>query len=179
MPADVMCCEAEAGAATPKVRPCRTLGHPRTPHRTAVVLVARCCARARAWQTCALTRGRRCKPVRGLSEGPPSCYCLWFECVVGQGGRVLRTHSPGGQTLPKSLLARAWGDGRAESGRPASGRRTREGWSPCPGRASVGLWRCVEATTSTSTGTNISSKKLVSAPPRAPAWIKCSNNINF
>ena len=26
----------------------------------------------------------------------------------------------------------------------------------------MGLWRCVEATTSTSTGTNISSKKLVS-----------------
>ena len=63
------------------------------------------CARACARQTGALTRGRRCKPVCGLSEGPPSCYCLWFKCVVGQGGRVLRTHSPVGQTQLKSLLS--------------------------------------------------------------------------
>jgi hypothetical protein len=55
------------------------------------------------------------KPVRGLSEGPPSCYCLWFEYVVGQGARVLRTHSRGGQTLPKPLLAHARGEVGAPS----------------------------------------------------------------
>jgi hypothetical protein len=112
VPADVMYCEAEAGAATPKVRPCRThgLNQPK-PRRIVVVLVARCCARVRTRQTGALTRGRRCKLVCGLSEGPLSCYCLRFECVVGQGGRVLRTHSPEGQTLPKINDGHVRGEG--------------------------------------------------------------------
>ena len=87
--------------------------HQPKPRRTTVVLVARCFARASARQTCALTHGRRCKPVRGRFEGPPSCYCLRFECVVGRGGRVLRTHSPRGQTLPKIT------DGPARGGRCA------------------------------------------------------------
>jgi hypothetical protein len=86
-----------------------------TPDRTSqshvVVLVARCCARARTRQTGALTRGRRYKPARGLSEGPPSCYYLRFECVVGQRGRVLRTHSPGGKRYPKSLMGSRVGGG--------------------------------------------------------------------
>jgi hypothetical protein len=155
VPADVMCCEAEAGAAAPKVSSCPTPGQNQPkPRCTAVVLVAR--------QTGALTRGRRCKPVCGLSKGPLSCYCLWFECIVGQGGRVLRCGpiAPGGKPCPKSLMGSCAG-GRAESGRPASGRRRRGDWSPCPGRASVGLGRCVRATTSTSAGATISGKKLM------------------
>ena len=98
--------------------PCRTPGQNQPkPCSTAVVLVARCCARARARQTCALTHGRRCKPVRGLFEGPSSCYCLRFECVVGQGGCVLWTHSPEGETLPKITdgPARGGGGGAAPS----------------------------------------------------------------
>ena len=161
-----MCCEAEAGAAAPKVSPCQTPGQNQPkPRCTAVVLVAR--------QTGALTRGRRCKPVCGLSKGPLSCYCLWFECIVGQGGRVLRCGpiAPGGKPCPKSLMGSCAG-GRAESGRPASGRRRRGDWSPCPGRASVGLGRCVMATTSTSAGATISGKKLMSwRREAAPAWV--------
>jgi hypothetical protein len=43
--------------------------------------------------------------VCGLSEGPPSCYCLRFECGVGQGGRVLRAHSPAvAKRCPKSVM---------------------------------------------------------------------------
>ena len=157
MPADVMWCEVEAGATTPKVRP--------WPHRTGPPYD---CSASRALvlhtgarQTDALTRGGWCKPVVGLSEGPPSCYCLWFECVVGQGGGVLRCgpNAPGGKPCPKS---RGGGGGRAESGRPANGWRMRGGWSPCPCRASVGLGCCVGATTSTSTGATISAKKPMS-----------------
>jgi hypothetical protein len=82
---------------------------------------------------------------------------------MGQGGRVLCTRSPEvGETLPKITIGLVRRGGGAESGRPASGRRTRGGWSPCRGRASVGLERRVGATTSASTGTYISGKKLMS-----------------
>jgi hypothetical protein len=117
VPADVMCCEAEAGAATPKVSPCPTPGHNQPkPRHTAVVLVAR--------QTCALTRGRRCKPVRGLSKGPLSCECVWRECIGGQGGgvRQCRPIAPGGKPCPKSLMGScAGGDAPSPVG-PRAGR---------------------------------------------------------
>jgi hypothetical protein len=43
---------------------------------------------------------------------PASCYCLRFECFVGQGGRVLRTHSPAGaKRCTKSLMGPRVGGG--------------------------------------------------------------------
>jgi hypothetical protein len=104
------------------VSPCPTPEqNQRKPRRTAVVSVAP--------QTCALMRGRRCKPVRGLCEGPLSCYCLWFECVVGQGGRVLRCGpiALGGNPCPKSLMGSCAGGGmrrvRSTRERAAEARR--------------------------------------------------------
>jgi hypothetical protein len=80
------------------------------------VLVAR--------QTGALTRGRRCKPVCGLSKGPLSCYCLWFECIVGRGGRVLqcRPIAPGGKPCPKSLMGSCAVEDAARPVGPRAGR---------------------------------------------------------
>ena len=105
-----------------------------------------------------------------LCGGPLSDYCLWFECVEGQGGRVLWL-SPDGETLPKITDGPVRGEGgHAESGRPASRRWTRRGWSPCPDRASVGLGRCVGTTTSTSMV--ITSSTRSSCPRAASIWVK-------
>jgi hypothetical protein len=109
-----MCCEAEAGAPTPKVRPCRTprQNQPK-PHRTAVVLVALCV------QTCA----NRCKPVQtsaNLFVAFLKALLLAVACGLSAlwaraGVHVLRTHSPGGKTLPKITIGLVRGEGGAPS----------------------------------------------------------------
>ena len=111
MPTDVMCCEAEAGAATPKVRPCRT---PDT-HRTAVALhkVAHYCARARARQTCVLTRGRRSSA--NLCVAFLKALLLAIACGLSalwaRAGVCCGPIGPGAKPCPKSRLGSCGGRG--------------------------------------------------------------------
>ena len=101
------------------------------PRCTAVVLVAR--------QTGALTRGRRCKSVCGLSEGPPSCYCLWFECVVPPCVEssfplfVRSPGAPGGPTTPRGDHSPAL-RGFRPRGRDRRGPARAGGWPGARGR---------------------------------------------
>ena len=104
-----MCCEAEAGAPTPKVRPCRTprQNQPK-PHRTAVVLVALCV------QTCA----NRCKPVQtsaNLFVAFLKALLLDVACGLSalwaRAGVCCGPIAPGAKPCPKSLLGSCVGRG--------------------------------------------------------------------
>ena len=108
MLADVMCCEAEAGAATPKVRPCRTPGHPPC---SCSWLVARCCARARAANVCAYARpaAQTCAwPLKALLLAIAcGLSALWARVGVWCGPIAPRW----GKRCPKLLLGscvRGW-----------------------------------------------------------------------